>query len=267
MTLILSDCKDSFLISINNPTNVPWDFHCELCVTSLLITAKKSNSFEYYETKIEKELKGFEYLKTIYDEIQNVIEDNSKIEFIEDNNQLIILMKYKNDEENKIILSQIWNNNNGQILWDKYMSIENKNNELIKENEKLKKEIEIIKKENEKIKKENEIIKKENEIIKKDNERIKKENEILQNKNKDNYNKEKTIYNNNIITKFDDNKIHLGINIGASKTVYSKFSKINGKDVTNVLLMNNSSRIIPSIICYLLFFSFIIFFLHIVFFF
>ena len=34
-------------------------------------------------------------------------------------------------------------------------------------------------------------------------------------------------------------KISLGINIGASKTVYSIFSKINNKYVSNVLLMNN----------------------------
>ena len=45
-------------------------------------------------------------------------------------------------------------------------------------------------------------------------------------------------------------EISLGINIGALKTVYSTFSKINDKHITNVLLMNNSSRIIPSIICY-----------------
>ena len=45
--------------------------------------------------------------------------------------------------------------------------------------------------------------------------------------------------------------IILGINIGALKTIYSTtFSKINDKHVTNVFLMNNSSRIIPSIICY-----------------
>ena len=42
----------------------------------------------------------------------------------------------------------------------------------------------------------------------------------------------------------------LGINIGSLKTVYSIFSKINGKCIFNVLLMNNSSRIIPSILCY-----------------
>ena len=47
----------------------------------------------------------------------------------------------------------------------------------------------------------------------------------------------------------EDNR-SLGINIGASKTVYSIFSKINDKYVSNVLLMNNTSRIIPSIICY-----------------
>ena len=38
--------------------------------------------------------------------------------------------------------------------------------------------------------------------------------------------------------------INLGINIGALKTVYSLFSKINGKYVTHVLLMNNSSDFI-----------------------
>ena len=42
----------------------------------------------------------------------------------------------------------------------------------------------------------------------------------------------------------------LGINIGASKTVYSIFSKINDNYLPQVLLMNNSSRTIPSIICY-----------------
>ena len=36
----------------------------------------------------------------------------------------------------------------------------------------------------------------------------------------------------------NDNLISLGINIGASKTVYSIFSKINNKYVSNVLLMN-----------------------------
>jgi len=46
------------------------------------------------------------------------------------------------------------------------------------------------------------------------------------------------------------NKISLGINIGALKTIYSMFLKINGKFVTQVLLMNNSLRLIPSIICY-----------------
>ena len=49
----------------------------------------------------------------------------------------------------------------------------------------------------------------------------------------------------------DENEIiSLGINIGAQKTVYSIFSKINEKYISHVLLMNNSSRIIPSIICY-----------------
>ena len=44
--------------------------------------------------------------------------------------------------------------------------------------------------------------------------------------------------------------ISIGINIGASKTVYSIFSIVKGKFVSEVLLMNRSSRVIPSIICY-----------------
>ena len=44
--------------------------------------------------------------------------------------------------------------------------------------------------------------------------------------------------------------ISLGINIGSSKTVYSIFSKQNEKYMINVLLMNNSKRIVPSVICY-----------------
>jgi heat shock protein len=44
--------------------------------------------------------------------------------------------------------------------------------------------------------------------------------------------------------------ITLGINMGASKTIYSIFSKINEKYISNVLLLNNSFRTIPSVICY-----------------
>ena len=44
--------------------------------------------------------------------------------------------------------------------------------------------------------------------------------------------------------------ISLGINIGGLKTVYSIASEENGKFIPNVLLMNGSKRIIPSIICY-----------------
>ena len=46
------------------------------------------------------------------------------------------------------------------------------------------------------------------------------------------------------------NNLSLGINIGGAKTVYSSFTIENGKLTTKVLLMNRSSRIIPSIICY-----------------
>ena len=45
--------------------------------------------------------------------------------------------------------------------------------------------------------------------------------------------------------------ISLGINIGSFKTVYSTFSKEKGDNYkSNILLMNNRSRIIPSIMCY-----------------
>ncbi len=75
-----------------------------------------------------------------------------------------------------------------------------------------------------------------------------------------NFKEEKTKNNITIPNFFMNNKenkniinqqhIYLGINIGASKTVYSIFSEINDKYISHVLLMNNSSRIIPSIICY-----------------
>ena len=55
--------------------------------------------------------------------------------------------------------------------------------------------------------------------------------------------------NENSKEKINNYYISLGINIGASKTVYSIFSKVNGQYITNVLLMNYS-RIIPSIISY-----------------
>ena len=64
-------------------------------------------------------------------------------------------------------------------------------------------------------------------------------------------NRKKNILHQSDIPYINDKyNISLGINIGASKTVYSIFSKINNKYVSNVLLMNNTSRIIPSIICY-----------------
>ena len=45
--------------------------------------------------------------------------------------------------------------------------------------------------------------------------------------------------------------ISIGINIGASKTLYSFYKVENGKLVSHVLLINeNSSRSIPSIVCY-----------------
>ena len=109
---------------INNPTNVAWDVKCEYYINCIFIKIKKNISFEIYETKIESsELKVNENLEKIYNDIQCLLEDNNKLELKEENNQLIILKKSQNDEKNEIILSQIWNNDNGQILWNKYMSI------------------------------------------------------------------------------------------------------------------------------------------------
>jgi len=55
-------------------------------------------------------------------------------------------------------------------------------------------------------------------------------------------------YTNKNINK--DEIISLGINIGALNTIFSQFLRKDNKYISNVLLMNNSSRIIPSIICY-----------------
>ena len=79
------------------------------------------------------------------------------------------------------------------------------------------------------------------ETIVNSNKIIKEEKNILPNE----------IHLSEIIEVKTDNQISLGINIGASKTLYSLFLKENNdKYITKVLLMNNSSRIIPSIICY-----------------
>ncbi len=73
----------------------------------------------------------------------------------------------------------------------------------------------------------------------------KKNNEKNKDKMKNNEENKKNLEDIN-----SEKIISLGINIGALKTVYSIFSEINGKHVSNVLLMNNSSRSIPSIMCY-----------------
>ncbi len=79
------------------------------------------------------------------------------------------------------------------------------------------------------------------ETIVNSNKIIKEEKNILPNE----------IHLSEIIEVKTDDQISLGINIGASKTLYSLFLKENNdKYITKVLLMNNSSRIIPSIICY-----------------
>ncbi len=63
--------------------------------------------------------------------------------------------------------------------------------------------------------------------------------------------KEETLKLANNLFPYYDNSIFLGINIGAFKTVYSTFPlNENKKYIYQVLLMNGSSRIIPSIICY-----------------
>ena len=73
------------------------------------------------------------------------------------------------------------------------------------------------------------------------NEHIKKESLNSENTDLSIINKSSLIKDDNII---------LGINIGSFKTVYSTFSYNNGKYEPKILLMNNSSRTIPSIICY-----------------
>ena len=55
---------------------------------------------------------------------------------------------------------------------------------------------------------------------------------------------------NNSTDSDKDDIISLGINLGSVKTVYSLFKRENGKYISHVFLMNNSSRIIPSILCY-----------------
>ena len=78
------------------------------------------------------------------------------------------------------------------------------------------------------------------------NETIKKDDIFFENNNI--ITQSNILYNSGVIN--IDEIISLGINIGALNTVYSIFSKINDKYVSNVLLMNETSRTIPSILCY-----------------
>ena len=79
----------------------------------------------------------------------------------------------------------------------------------------------------------------------------KKEELHLENKINNDYTNDDIKFSSLIsLSEKEKEKISLGINIGAFKTVYSIFKKINQKYLSNVLLMNDSSRIIPSIICY-----------------
>ena len=123
-----------------------------------------------------------------------------------------------------------WINGNASVSGRIKDKIDNKIGNNIKDN-KVKENKEEKKIENKEEKKEE----KKKEEGKVEN-KIKIENEKKINKNEIKINK------NEIIS--------LGINIGASKTVYSIFSKVNGQFISHVLLMNNSSRVIPSILCY-----------------
>ena len=49
---------------------------------------------------------------------------------------------------------------------------------------------------------------------------------------------------------YNNSSISLGINIGASKSLYSTCGNYNGSFQTNVLLSDVSKRVIPSQICY-----------------
>ena len=91
--------------------------------------------------------------------------------------------------------------------------------------------------------------KEEKKIENKEEKKEEKKKEEGKVENKIKIENEKKINKNEI--KINKNEIiSLGINIGASKTVYSIFSKVNGQFISHVLLMNNSSRVIPSILCY-----------------
>ena len=83
------------------------------------------------------------------------------------------------------------------------------------------------------------------------NDTISKKNLNLnnQNNNEDN-NDDISFVELTYLEKEKEENVSLGINIGAFKTVYSIFRKENQNYISNVLLMNDSSRIIPSIICY-----------------
>ena len=186
---------------------------------------------------------------------------------INNNNEIININKKKNNKNSSIDDSNNDNNSNTNDNTSNKSEIISKdgtnNNkiEIISKDETNNNRIEIISKDetsNNKI----EIISKD-ETNKKDDDlnliddsksvddAISKKNLNLnnQNNNEDN-NDDISFVELTYLEKEKEENVSLGINIGAFKTVYSIFRKENQNYISNVLLMNDSSRIIPSIICY-----------------
>ena len=193
------DSKNPFdNIFIIDMDNAQWKIKIEKENDKYKLCIQKINSFEYYETYLNE--KENERIKSL------LMDNNTKL--IEENEMLLIQNTYYNFYK----LNKIWNNENGKILWEKYKELKNEKEKLEKE----KKELE-------------EKLKKQNDIKLDTNKNTDAQKSRNNHKNGNNLNNKYNIINKNTI-------ISLGINIGASKTVYSIFSKINNKYVLYVIL-------------------------------
>ncbi len=173
------------------------------------------NTYNEYKDELKK------VYKNVSDSIYNEIYDNV----------------YKDIKE--VILNE-WNNNRNEIL----NSDQKNKNKIIEEiKKKIKPELKTI------------IIEKINEIIKLKIESKYQEliNEKEKNQKDNNISNITTLDIKNIqpnIIEEKKEKISLGINIGSLNTVYSIFSKDDGRFKTNVILSDVSKRVIPTQICY-----------------
>ena len=229
---------------------------------SVYSSEKKIRDVEEY--KKFKEDKNFPKLYTsIKDILYDYIYESLKEDFNTFKKQLLVEDKDLNPGLYEKMEKLLKTNIEGMIK--KVEKKKNLRNEKINDNKKKKRENEVTQDKNNKNNQEDENNINNNQNKKNNQNDVNNNNDNKDNKNKDdnmnyNNNNNKDKENENIIPneKIENEKEKiikesydsLGIDIGSLNTVYSIFGKKEGKFQSNVLLSDNTNRIIPSQICY-----------------